>query len=107
MSADPFRIDVHHHIYAPDYVDLERERVRALTHAFFERVSRWTPEQSIESMDRSGTRLAMLSMSTPGVWFCDNGQAISYARGFNDHVAGIKARHTGRFGQLAAVPLPA
>lgn len=103
---NPFRVDVHHHIFPPRYAEAERDRIKALTHAFFDRVIAWTPEQSIESMDASLTSTAVLSMSTPGVWFGDGKTAHEYAREFNSFCATLRERFPGRFELLAALPLP-
>lgn len=66
----------------------------------------WSPEEHIAVMDEVGIDQAMLSISSPGVHFGDDGIARELARHVND--AGIQTarRHPGRFGLFAALPLP-
>ena len=68
-------IDVHHHMIPPAYVAALREAGRDITG-----FPSWTPEQSIELMGRLGIDKAILSISSPGVWFgdVDNGPTKSY-----------------------------
>jgi predicted TIM-barrel fold metal-dependent hydrolase len=105
-AQNAVRIDTHHHVFPPRYLALERDRIKAMTHAHFDRVAAWTPEKSLESMDASGTAVAMLSMSTPGLWFGNAKVARDYASEFNEYCAVLKVKHPGRFGFLAALPLP-
>jgi predicted TIM-barrel fold metal-dependent hydrolase len=64
-------------------------------------------EQGIEDMDRSGIRVAMLSLaSTPGVWF-DLGaeKASDLARECNEFAAQMIRDHPGRFGLFATLSM--
>jgi predicted TIM-barrel fold metal-dependent hydrolase len=108
MGADqePFRVDTHHHVFPPRYLVMERDRIKAMTHAFFDRIVEWTPQKTLASMDASRTAVALLSMSTPGIWFGDAKVARDHAAEFNAYCADLKVRHPGRFGFLAALPLP-
>ena len=99
------RIDVHHHILPPDYVaEVGGERIGALILAG--RVPDWTPEASIEAMDRNGIATAITSISAPGLWFGDTGKTNALCRHCNDYAATIAQRHRGRFGVFASLPLP-
>jgi hypothetical protein len=75
-------IDTHHHYYAPAYQKawLDWEDARELPH-YPSQVS-WSPEKSVEEMDKNKVSLAVLSLaSTPGVWFdLDRQAAIDMAR---------------------------
>jgi predicted TIM-barrel fold metal-dependent hydrolase len=95
------RIDVHHHLCPPQYAE-EMNKIRPL----FKALRDWTPERSIEDMDRGGVETAILSMSTPGVSFGDVAAARRLARICNDYMAGMARAHPGRFGMFAALPLP-
>jgi predicted TIM-barrel fold metal-dependent hydrolase len=66
----------------------------------------WTPQRSIEEMDRNGIATAIVSISAPGVSFDDAATAARLARLVNDYGAGMKRDHPGRFGFFASLPLP-
>ena len=95
----PHRIDVHHHIVSPGFVAELRERLQRPT-------LDWTPQRSIEDMDRAGIATAITSVTTPGVWIGDDAQGRRLARDANDYAARLAADHPGRFGIFAALPLP-
>lgn len=100
-------IDVHHHILPPAYLAEARERVIAQGQGFLPaRVLEWTPQSSLSEMDRNGVATAIVSVSTPGVWFGDAKAARTLARKCNDYAARLASDHRGRFGFFAAVPLP-
>ncbi|WP_160142306.1 amidohydrolase family protein [Pigmentiphaga humi] len=101
----PHRIDVHHHIFPPKYVEIARERILSFA-PNFAHVLKWTPAQSLEMMDRSGIRTAMVSLSNPGTWFGDVSEARHLARLANDYAAGMRRDHPERFGVLASLSLP-
>src|SRR5262245_54623913 len=99
------RIDVHHHILPPNYVRLVGDhRIGPLTVAG--KTPEWTPQHSIEAMDRNGIEKAITSISAPGLWFGDVETTRSLTRECNDYAAQIRADHPGRFGLFASLPLP-
>ena len=99
------RIDVHHHILPPDYVaEVGGERIGALILAG--RVPEWSPQHSIDAMDRNGIATAISSISSPGLWFGDRDQTKALCRHCNDFAATIREGHPGRFGVFASLPLP-
>ena len=101
----PHRIDVHHHILPPDYVEIVGdERIGPMI--LSGRTPEWTPEMSIEAMDRNGIATAVTSISAPGFWFGGTGETIALCRRSNDYAADIRKRHPGRFGVFAGLPLP-
>ena len=97
----PFRIDTHHHFSAPGFVAAIRARNTGQTP-----LMEWTPQKSIEDMDKGGVATAILSISEPNVWFGDDAAARQLARECNDYGARLMADHPGRFGFFAALPLP-
>ncbi len=99
------RIDVHHHILPPFYLEEAREEI-VTTAVGFTHLFHWTPAQSIDEMDRSGVATSVLSISTPGVWFGHDGRARNMARRCNEYAAEQAAAHRGRFGMFAVLPLP-
>src|SRR6267378_197058 len=95
------RIDMHHHFAPPAWV--AEVRGRPLLQPAN---TRWTPEQSIEDMDRGGVAAAVVSITNPGIWFGDAAQTRRLARACNDYGASLVQKHTARFGLFAAMPLP-
>lgn len=94
------RIDVHHHMLPPFYMDLRRAvpDVGAMP--------TWSPSKSIDDMEKNGVTTAMLSLAVSGVTF-DAGEAgRSLARKSNDFGAQLVKDHPASFGLLAALPLP-
>ena len=99
------RIDVHHHILPPDYVEIVGDdRIGPLILAG--KTPEWTPEMSIEAMDRNGIATAVTSISAPGLWFGDSEETIKLCRHCNEYATEIRSAHPGRFGVFASLPLP-
>jgi hypothetical protein len=107
-SGAPQRlIDVHHHIIPPFYIAENRERIGGsrggqITPAWLE----WTPERALSAMDQHHVAAAVLSLSSPGVWFGDVQAARNTARRSNDYAAELGRKYPGRFGLFATLPLP-
>lgn len=93
------RIDVHHHLFPPDY----RTAIAAMNAA---NLAAWTVQQSLDEMGKGAIRKALLSVSTPGVWFGDAAQSRKLARVVNDYGAKLVKDYPGKFGLFAALPLP-
>jgi 6-methylsalicylate decarboxylase len=106
MSNPAGHIDTHHHPYPPKYVAEIADQLRTVTHAHFPHIQKWTPQESVEALDKGGIATAILSMSAPGVWFGDLAQTRRMARESNDYMAQLARDHKGRFGVFAALPLP-
>jgi predicted TIM-barrel fold metal-dependent hydrolase len=100
-------IDVHHHFVPPFYLSENREQIAGsrggqISPAWLS----WTPEHAIAAMDEHGVATAVLSLTSPGVWFGDPQAAVRTARRVNEYAADIARSHPGRFGLFAAIPLP-
>lgn len=100
-------IDVHSHIVPPFYLEQNRARIGGsrggeISRAWLE----WSPQQSLDAMDRYGVETSMLSLSTPGIWFGNAEEARTQARRVNDYGAELVRNHPGRFGQFAVIPIP-
>ena len=94
-------IDVHHHIAPPAHT---RELItRGLNEP---PLFHWSVQKSLDDMDKAGVATAVTSITTPGVWFGDNGAARRLARQCNEFAATLVRDHPGRFGLFAALPLP-
>jgi 6-methylsalicylate decarboxylase len=106
-ASRPGAIDVHHHFLPPGYVEQAREFV-ARTWPAMRGVYgvAWTPERSIEEMDRHGIASAVVSISSPGVSFADASTTVRLSRLVNDYGASMKRDHPQRFGFFASLPLP-
>src|SRR5262245_32349088 len=103
---NPQRIDTHHHVFPPEYLKaLDRLGLKEAGGgdiAFPD----WSPETSIAMMDRYSIATAMVSISSPGVFFGDARLASELARMCNEYMAELAQKYPGRLGVLASVPLP-
>jgi 6-methylsalicylate decarboxylase len=97
----PRRIDVHHHIVPPTWFD-------ALKKAKLDNppMSGWTPQRSIEDMDKAGIATSITSPTTPQVGFLAAPDAARVARESNEYAKKLMADHPGRFGVFAMLPMP-
>ena len=95
------RIDIHHHFAPPAWVAEVKGRPLLQTAN-----TTWTPEQSIEDLDRAGSAAAVISITNPGLWFGDNQTTNRIARACNEYGATLVQRYPTRFGLFAAMPLP-
>ncbi|CAN5134397.1 amidohydrolase family protein [soil metagenome] len=99
-APPPFRIDVHHHLTPPDYIAALPSRIKPPPPSL-----NWTVQKSLDDMDAAGVQAAMLSISTPGLWFGDAAASAKLSRVCNDYAAKLIADHPGRFGSFAALPM--
>jgi 6-methylsalicylate decarboxylase len=100
-GGNPRRIDMHHHFAPPAWIaDVTGRPLLQPAN------TRWTPELSIEDMDKGGVAAAVVSITNPGLWFGDPAQARRLARACNDYGAKLVLDHPTRFGLFAAMPLP-
>ncbi|MBL0421108.1 amidohydrolase [Ramlibacter sp. AW1] len=98
------RIDVHFH---PVPEGFKRAAAAAgLGTTIASGFPRWTPELSLEVMDRHGIATAITSISQPGVHFGDDAAARALARECNEDAAALMQRWPSRFGAFATVPMP-
>ncbi len=105
--SDRRRIDIHHHIYPHRYLAEEGDRIVAIGPGVpAATVTEWTPEKTIEDMDRNGVQASVVSISAPGVWFGDAAKRRKLARVCNDFGAELIARYPKRFGMFGVLPLP-
>src|SRR5215472_11670850 len=100
-------IDVHHHIVPPFWFEEVKPQIIAqgggrIVPTWFG----WSPQRAVEEMDKNGVATAIISMTTPGIWFGDVAQGRRLARDYNDYAMKIVSDHGGRFGLWATIPLP-
>jgi predicted TIM-barrel fold metal-dependent hydrolase len=97
----PHRIDVHHHFVPPLY-KAEMNKRRPMQPC----MQQWTVQGSVEDMDKAGTALAMVSITTPGLHFGNAEEARRLTRICNDYAMEMIRDYPGRFGLFAALPWP-
>jgi 6-methylsalicylate decarboxylase len=106
-QSGEWSVDTHHHIYPPRYVEANLQRLMGDTRALpASAYTSWSPKLAIEQMDKANVRAAIVSMTSPGVWWNDNEQGRLWARECNEFGAGMARDYPGRFGMFAALPLP-
>jgi predicted TIM-barrel fold metal-dependent hydrolase len=96
---DLFRIDVHHHISPPAYLDALGDEVGPP-------LKKWSLAKSIEDMDEGEVATAIVSVTQITMRLDDRGRIRRLARDCNDYAAKIIADHRGRFGMFTALPMP-
>jgi predicted TIM-barrel fold metal-dependent hydrolase len=107
LGAPPSLIDVHHHVLPPAYMTAVRDRMLAQAQAGVPAaVLDWNPQRALAEMDRNGVSTAILSISTPGIWFGNIREGRALARQCNEYSAQLVRDHPGRFGFFASIPLP-
>jgi predicted TIM-barrel fold metal-dependent hydrolase len=105
--ASPGRIDTHHHLLPPGYLERARDFLAKAIPGMAPVYSQpWSPAKSLDEMDRHGIATAVLSVSAPGIDFAGPQLAMKLARLCNDYAAGMRRDHRGRFGSFAVLPLP-
>ena len=90
-------IDIHHH-YSPPVLQTIRNAFQLPS------ITRWTPELSIEKMDRDGIHTAIVQIA--GVPMTDASRLPALCRECNEFGAKMVADYPGRFGFFAFTPLP-
>jgi len=92
------RIDIHHHIVPPSYADdLKRMGLGG--------VPRWTPQMSIEDMDKNNIATSVVALIQPGAFFKNTVTDRRMARQSNEYAAQMSRDYPGRFGSFATLPL--
>jgi predicted TIM-barrel fold metal-dependent hydrolase len=98
------RFDVHQHIITKQYLSaLERIGIEGTSGLHF---PEWSEELALGVLDRQHIQTAILSISSPGVYFGNKKAAGRLAREVNDNFCELVGRHPGRFGALGHLPLP-
>ncbi|HIM46403.1 MAG TPA: amidohydrolase, partial [Alphaproteobacteria bacterium] len=104
MAPPASRIDVHHHVM-PDFY-IEAQRGAGITGSAYRDFPNWSPETSVSVMDANRVGMAIMSFSSPGIFFGDLEQTRDLARRCNDFLAELAAGQPNRFGGFATLPLP-
>jgi predicted TIM-barrel fold metal-dependent hydrolase len=121
LSAEPAQapagkarvIDCHHHFGSPGYAKalapLAGHRMAGYSTPGVDVVKRWqdySPAKAVEYLDKNDVATAMLSCTTPGLWFGNPEQTRFMARDMNDFAAKMISDYKGRFGLFGLLPLP-
>lgn len=106
-SANRRRIDVHHHMLPP-VIDLWKNP-RSFPN--YPVGFNWSPEVSLEAMDKYGTETAVLSVTGLGPSYADlyydgTDRARGLVRQMNEFGAKAMSDHPKRFGFFACLPVP-
>jgi predicted TIM-barrel fold metal-dependent hydrolase len=97
-QAAKSRIDVHHHFLPPAHKEaLEKHKQGS---------PKWSPDASLEDMDKSGIALSVLSQVQPGAWFGNVEESRKLGREINEYGAKLVRDHPGRFGLFATISPP-
>jgi 6-methylsalicylate decarboxylase len=106
-AKGPRIIDTHHHIYPPKHTANYLKRiVDDAADVPSSLYTNWTPRFSLDQMDQNGVATAIVSISSPGVWFGNNEDGRRNAREVNEYGARMAKDYPGRFGMWGAIPLP-
>ena len=108
LGGKPHRVDVHHHFFPPQYLEPLAEFNRRLNIApgLQAPQKEWSVARDIEELDRTRVATAILSTSTPGIYFGKIDEARRMARICNEFAAKMAQDYPGRFGLFASVPMP-
>ncbi len=100
-STASHRIDAQHHIVAPTWLD-------AVKKAGLDNppMSSWTPQRSIEDIDKAGTATPITSPTTPQVGLLSAPDAARIARESNEYAKRLVVDFPRRFGVFAMLPMP-
>ncbi len=106
-AGGPRIIDTHHHIYPPKHTASNLKRiVDDASDVPSSLYTNWSPRYSLDQMDQNGVATAIVSVSSPGVWFGKNEEGRKNARAVNEYGAQMVKDFPGRFGMWGAIPLP-
>jgi 6-methylsalicylate decarboxylase len=107
VGKGPRIIDTHHHIYPPRHTaDNLKRIVDDASDIPSSLYTSWTPRYSLDQMDQNGVATAIVSISSPGIWFGNNEEGRKNARAVNEYGAQMVKDYPGRFGMWGAIPLP-
>lgn len=98
-------IDLHAHILTETY----REAALAAGHDRPDgtpALPQWSTSAALQTMDNAGIDAAVLSISSPGVFFGDQAAATELCTTVNDEAAAVMRERPDRFGFAATLPLP-
>jgi predicted TIM-barrel fold metal-dependent hydrolase len=102
-TPNPRRVDVHHHLQPPKFIDWLNTNHPTWTGG--PDVPQWTPEIGLEVMDRNGIETAIAS-TCPSTYWGDIEKAKYFATYANEYAALVTQQYPKRYGTMATLPLP-
>jgi len=100
-QAKPHRIDVHHHVVPPSWLQamnlIGRSNPPLLN---------WSVQKTLDDMDKGGVATSIVSPTSPQVTPLGKEAAVRIAREANEFGVKMMSDHPGRFGVFATLPLP-
>jgi predicted TIM-barrel fold metal-dependent hydrolase len=100
-QARPHRIDVHHHVSPPTWIDAVKSIKKDNPP-----MANWSVQKTLDDMDKGGVATAITSPTTPQVTGLDKAVAVRVARESNEYAKKLETDHPGRFGTFAMLPFP-
>jgi predicted TIM-barrel fold metal-dependent hydrolase len=100
-QAAPHRIDVHHHVSPPTWLDAVKTLKKDNPP-----MANWSVQKTLDDMDKGGVATAITSPTTPQVTGLDAPAAARVARESNEYCKKLESDHKGRFGTFAMLPFP-
>ncbi len=95
------RIDVHHHISPPTWLDAMKRLKRDNPP-----MANWSVQKTLDDMDKGGVATSITSPTTPQLQGLDAAESARLARESNEYAKKLETQHPGRFGTFAMLPLP-
>jgi predicted TIM-barrel fold metal-dependent hydrolase len=100
-AEPPHRIDVHHHISPPTWLDAVKSMKKDNPP-----INNWSVQKTLDDMDKGGIAVAITSPTTPQTFGLDAAAASRIAKESNEYAKKLESDHKGRFGTWAMLPLP-
>src|SRR5262249_44068315 len=102
-QAKPHRIDVHHHVSPPSWLDAVKKAKRDNPP-----MVNWSPQKSLDDMDQAGIATAIVSPTTPQVNFLDHDKdaAARIARESNEYAKTLSPSPLARLRLSPTPPAP-
>jgi len=100
-QAKPHRIDVHHHVVPPSWLQAMNLIGRSNPPLI-----NWSVAKTLDDMDQGGVATSIVSPTAPQVTPLGKDAAMRIARDANEFGVKLMADHPGRFGVFATLPLP-
>jgi predicted TIM-barrel fold metal-dependent hydrolase len=100
-AVKPHRIDVHHHISPPTWLDAVKSMKQDNPP-----LANWSLQKTLDDMDKGGVAVSITSPTTPQTFGLKAADAARIAKESNEYAKKLETDHKGRFGTWAMLPLP-